>query len=99
MYCGMRNEKFHKAAEYERTFSDTRNAARSRRQLLNSFGRVLFSEMQVFVSVSGQQSGPFTLLNVHEMRRLRCVPAETLAWCQSEPSWVLLDGLLAQHPM
>jgi GYF domain 2 len=60
---------------------------------------MLFSKMQVFLSVSGQQSGPFTLLNVYEMKRLGSIPIDTLAWCENEPDWLSLDDFLARHPI
>ena len=60
---------------------------------------VLVCEMQVYLSVAGQQSGPFSLLNVYEMMQLGSVPGDTLAWCQTEPNWVLLDDFLARHPI
>lgn len=55
--------------------------------------------MQIFLSIAGQQSGPFNLLNVHEMKRLGSIPIDTLAWCQTEPNWLLLDDFLARHPI
>src|SRR5690348_10172874 len=55
--------------------------------------------MQVYLSVAGQQSGPFNLLNVYDMKRLGSIPAETLAWTESEPDWLLLDDFLARHPV
>jgi hypothetical protein len=55
--------------------------------------------MQVYLSVSGQQSGPFNLLNVFEMKRLGSIPADTLAWCENEPDWLMLDNFLARHPI
>jgi hypothetical protein len=60
---------------------------------------MLFSKMQVFLSISGQQSGPFNLLNVYEMKRLGSIPVDTLAWCESQPDWLLLDDFLARHPI
>jgi hypothetical protein len=55
--------------------------------------------MQVFLSVSGQQSGPFSLLNVREMKQLGSIPADTLAWCEKEADWLLVDDFLARHPV
>src|SRR6267142_3504329 len=55
--------------------------------------------MQVFLSVSGQQSGPFSLLNVREMKRLGSIPADTLTWCEKELNWLLVDDFLARHPV
>jgi hypothetical protein len=60
---------------------------------------VLFLKMQVYLSVSGQQSGPFNLLNVYDMKRLGSIPADALAWCESEPDWLSLDDFLARHPI
>src|SRR5947209_10921130 len=69
------------------------------RHRLNSFEQMLFSKMQVYLSVSGQQSGPFNLLNVREMKQLGSIPADTLAWCENEPDWLLVDDFLARHPV
>jgi hypothetical protein len=55
--------------------------------------------VQVYLSVSGHQSGPFNLLNVYDMKRLGSVPADTLAWCESEPDWLSLDDFLARYPL
>jgi len=55
--------------------------------------------MQVFLSISGQQTGPFSLLNVREMKQLGSIPADTLAWCEKEPNWLLVDDFLARHPV
>jgi hypothetical protein len=55
--------------------------------------------VQVFLSISGQQTGPFSLLNVHEMKRLGGFPMDTLAWCESDGDWLLLDDFLARHPV
>ena len=55
--------------------------------------------MQVYLSVSGQQSGPFSLLNVHEMTQLGSIPNDALVWCQDEPSWLQLDDFLKRHPV
>jgi len=55
--------------------------------------------MQVYLSVSAQQSGPFNLLNVYDMKRLGSIPADTLAWTENEPDWLPLDHFLARHPI
>jgi len=55
--------------------------------------------MQIFLSISGQQSGPFTLSNVYEMKRLGSIPVDTLASCESEPDWLSLDDFLSRHPI
>jgi hypothetical protein len=54
--------------------------------------------MQVFLSMSGQQTGPFSLLNVREMKQLGSIPSDALAWCEKEPDWLPIDDFLARHP-
>ncbi len=39
------------------------------------------------------------MLNVREMKQLGSIPADTLAWCENEPEWLLVDDFLARHPV
>src|SRR5205823_4455125 len=52
-----------------------------------------------FLCVAGKQSGPFSPLNVHEMRQLGSIPSDALVWYQGQPNWLLLDEFLARHPI
>ena len=55
--------------------------------------------MDVFVSMDGKQFGPFSLENLHEMRRLGNFGAETLVWSEGQPDWLPLNEFLARHPI
>jgi hypothetical protein len=63
------------------------------------FVLVLFCKMEVFLHVSGQQNGPFSLSNVHDMKQLGSIPGDALAWCQGEPNWLPLKDFLTRHPI
>jgi len=55
--------------------------------------------MEVFVSMDGKQMGPFSLENLHEMKRLGNFGAETLVWCEGQPDWRPLNEFLGLYPV
>jgi hypothetical protein len=54
--------------------------------------------MEVFVSMDGKQLGPFSLENLHEMKRLGNFGAETLVWAEGQTDWLPINEFLALHP-
>src|SRR5215831_6172652 len=55
--------------------------------------------MEVFVSMDGKQMGPFSLENLHEMKRLGNFGAETLVWCEGQQDWRPLNEFLGLYPV
>jgi len=55
--------------------------------------------MQIFVSRDGNQLGPYSLENLHEMNRLGGFDAATLVWSEGQPDWRPLNEFLALHPI
>ena len=55
--------------------------------------------MEVFLLISEQQSGPFSLENLHKVHRLGGLPAGALAWCEGQEHWRPVADFLSLHPL
>lgn len=55
--------------------------------------------MKIFLWSSGRQSGPFSLEDIHNMKRLGGLSAETLAVCEGQENWLPLEEFLVTNPL
>jgi hypothetical protein len=55
--------------------------------------------MKVFLWSSGQQSGPFSLEDIHNMKRLGSLSAETHAAREGQEQWLPLEQFLVANPL
>lgn len=55
--------------------------------------------MKIFLWSSGQQSGPFSLEDIHNMKRLGSLSAETHAACEGQGQWLPLEEFLMTNPL
>jgi GYF domain 2 len=55
--------------------------------------------MKIYLLISDQQSGPFSLENVHNMKRLGTLPPETFAACEGQEQWLPLGEFLVLYPL
>lgn len=55
--------------------------------------------MKIFLWSSGQQSGPFSLEDIHNMKRLGSLPAETHAAREGQEQWLTLEQFLVSNPL
>lgn len=60
--------------------------------------KVNLSSMEFFVSINGEQRGPFSLESLHQMKQLGSVPTDTLVWSKDRNAWSALDEFLTLHP-
>lgn len=55
--------------------------------------------MKIYLLISDQQSGPFSLEDVQNMKRLGTLPPETLAAREGQEYWLPLDEFLILYPL
>ena len=55
--------------------------------------------MKIYLLISDQQSGPFSLEDAHNMKRLGTLPPETLAACEDQEQWRPLGEFLVLYPL
>lgn len=55
--------------------------------------------MKIFLWSSGQQNGPFSLEDIHNMKRLGGLSAETLAAREGQEQWLPLEEFLVTNPL
>src|SRR5215467_4844776 len=55
--------------------------------------------MEVFLLISEQQSGPFSLENLHKVHSLDGLPAGALVWCEGQEHWLPIADFLSIHPL
>lgn len=55
--------------------------------------------INIYLLVSDQQSGPFSLEALHDMKNLGTLPPETLAASEGQEQWLPLNEFLDLHPL